>query len=70
MLLLKVNLLGKTVLHTKSAKISYQNIISKGFLIHKETKSNEDENIWRFGVVMKPLNFYYKLPGSWRKIKE
>ena len=45
MLLLKVNLLGKTVLHTKLAKISYQNIISKGFLIHKETKSNEDENI-------------------------
>ena len=70
MLLLKVNLLGKTVLHTKLAKISYQNIISKGFLVRKETKSNEDEIIWRFGVVMKPLNFYYKLPGSWLKINE
>ena len=70
MLLLKVNLLEKTVLHTKLAKISYQNIISKSFLIHKETKSNEDEIIWRFGVVMKPLNFYYKLPESWLKINE
>ena len=45
MLLLKVNLLGKTVLHTKLAKISYQNIISNGVLIHREIKSNEDENI-------------------------
>ena len=70
MLLLKVNLLGKTVLHTKLAKISFQNIIGKGFLIDRETKSNDDKIIWRFGVVMKPLNFYYKLPGSWLKVNE